>query len=95
MPWLIQGCSIWRLLLTLKCNGCHTGNRGKRSSGQEEPCHAKESSQLLLSFLSISRGQFIKDFEVDDNFVVDVGVKLDDLALPEEVQLIFTHRKRS
>ena len=38
-----------------------------------------------------SRGQFIKGFEVDNDFAVDVGVKLDDLALPEEVQLIFTY----
>ena len=37
------------------------------------------------------RGPFIKGFEVDDNFAVDVGVKLDDLALLEEVQLIFTY----
>ena len=41
------------------------------------------------------RGPFIKGFEVYDDFAVDVSVKLDDLALPEEVQLIFTYRKRS
>ena len=36
------------------------------------------------------RCPLIKGFEVDDDFAVDVGVKLDDLALREEVQLIFT-----
>ena len=41
------------------------------------------------------RGLFIKGFEVDDTFAVDVGVKLDDLALPEEVQLIFTYVRLS
>ena len=44
---------------------------------------------------SVPRGPFIKGFEVYDNFAVDVGVKLGDLALPEEVQLIFTYRKWS
>ena len=37
--------------------------------------------------------------ELDDDFQVDVGVELDDLALPEEVQLIFyiweMHSKKS
>ena len=41
------------------------------------------------------RGPFIKGFEVDDNFAVDIGVRFDNLALPEEVQLIFTYRKWS
>ena len=41
----------------------------------------------------MSWGPFIKDLEVDDDSVVDVGVELDDLALPEEVQLTFTYRK--
>ena len=38
-------------------------------------------------------GPFIKDLEVDDNFEVNEGMEVDDLALPEEVQLIFTYRK--
>ena len=53
---------------------------------------------LFLAFTTgqnVSRGPFIKGFEVDDDFAVDIGVKLDDLALLEEVQLISTYRKWS
>ena len=49
----------------------------------------------LTTGQNVSRGPFIKGFEVDDDFAVDLGVKLDDLALLEEVQLIFTYRKWS
>ena len=35
------------------------------------------------------------DLEVDFDFQVDVGVEMDDLALPEEVKLDFLYRKSS
>ena len=54
-----------------------------------------KTSKIELSFKKQpSEGRFSKlglDLELDDDFQVDVGVELDDLALPEEVQLVFLH----
>ena len=45
-----------------------------------------------------SRGPFFEaglDLELDFDFQVDVGVEMDDLALPGEVELDFLYRKSS
>ena len=46
--------------------------------------------------LTWTEGRFSKlglDLELDDDFQVDVGVELDGLALPGEVNLVFLYKE--
>ena len=56
---------------------------------------AKWVSQQILKKYVLQTIIAIKDLEVDDDFEVNEGMEVDDLALPEEVQLIFLYRKKS
>ena len=69
-------------------------NMGIMERITKQRSYRSKGIKFLLS-MKINRGLFIKGFEVDDDFAVDFGVKLDDLALPEKVQLTFTYRKWS